>query len=214
MTVQIVLDFDEDSFDFLDQHDDEVTDEPWSDEFLHEGSALFDLAGSTQQLIFPDDGAGEPQLSIQDMIQLDSLADRVEIERLTKLGVLLPPDSLQCEPGQHPKTLSTRFVRTWREKVIDNKRVFLRRSRYVAREFAWLDQRQDLYSPASSNVTNRLFPILFLMLRSMDFVLSALDVSDAFLTVVQNNQPEMFTSMLWVACYLDSAMAANGGMKP
>ena len=48
---QIVLDFDEDSFDFLDQHDDEVTDEPWSDEFLHEGSALFDLAGSTQQLI-------------------------------------------------------------------------------------------------------------------------------------------------------------------
>ena len=105
-----------------------------SDEFLHEGLALFGLAGSTQQLIFPDD-AGEPQLSIQDMIQLDSLADRVEIERLTKLGVL-PPDSLQCEPGQRPKTLSTRFVRTWREKVIDNKRVFLRRSRYVAREFA------------------------------------------------------------------------------
>lgn len=44
---QIVLDFDEDSFDFLDQHDDEVTDELWSDEFLHESSALFDLAGST-----------------------------------------------------------------------------------------------------------------------------------------------------------------------
>ena len=102
-------------------------------------------------MIFPDDGAGEPQLSLEDMIQLDSLADRVEIERLTKLGV--------C----YRQTLfsANQFVRTWREKVIDSKRVFLRRSRYVAREFAWLDQRQDLYSPANSNVTNRRFPIVF-----------------------------------------------------
>lgn len=42
-----------------------------------------------------------------------------------------------------PKNLSSRFVRTWREKVIDKHR-WLRGSRLVAREYAWLSA--DLFS--------------------------------------------------------------------
>ena len=53
----------------------------------------------------------EPQLSEDKLRHLDSIADQVEGERLFGLEVLLtdqlPDDS---------KTLSTRFVRTWREK--------------------------------------------------------------------------------------------------
>ena len=41
-------------------------------------------------------------------------------------------------------------------------------------------------------MTSRLFPTLFLMLRSLGFVLSALDVADAFLTVCQR-QPTLVT---------------------
>ena len=56
--------------------------------------------------------------------------------------------------------LSTKFVRDWRLKQFkpvdtkddDNKEPvmkWLRRSRLVAREFAFLEKRQDVYSPAS-----------------------------------------------------------------
>ena len=39
----------------------------------------------------------------------------------------------------------------------------VRPSRYVAREFAWLSpDRQDLFSPASSVITTRLLPTLFI----------------------------------------------------
>ena len=113
------------------------------------------------------------------------MADQVEISRLKGLGVLLPVSSL---PGGELKRLTTRFVRTWRDKVINNERKWLRRSRYVAREFAWLSpDRQDLFSPASSNITNRLLQYAYLQRKSNDAtqVMAALDIGDAFLTVDQ-----------------------------
>ena len=77
------------------------------------------------------------------------------------MGVLLPADGYDYK-GQTPKRLATRMVRAWREKHIDGERVWLHRSRYVAREFAWLSpDRQDLFSPASSVITTRLLPTLF-----------------------------------------------------
>ena len=80
---------------------------------------------------------------------LDDIADRVEIQRIRDVQVLLPA-SEASESNVAPKNLSTRFVRTWREKVIDNKHSWLRRSRLVAREYAWLSERTDLFSPASN----------------------------------------------------------------
>lgn len=70
--------------------------------------------------------------------QLDTLADKMELDRLQAMGVLLPVDSLaECE-FVNVKKLSTRMVRTWRDKRIGGRRVWLRRSRYVAREYAWM----------------------------------------------------------------------------
>ena len=87
---------------------------------------------------------------------------------------------------------------TWRDTVIGGQRCWLRRARYVAREYAWLSpERQDLFSPASSNVTNRLMPSIFLHWKKKypekKFVLGAIDIGDAFLTVPQL-QPTLVTS--------------------
>ena len=127
----------------------------------------------------------EPDVPMDELSSLDALADQVEITRLKGLGVLLP---VSCLPEGEVKRLTTRFVRTWRDKVINDKRKWLRRSRYVAREFAWLSpDRQDLFSPASSNITNRLLQYAYLHRKSSDpmQVMAALDIGDAFLTVDQ-----------------------------
>ena len=94
----------------------------------------------------------EPNVSSDELSQLDALADKVQILRLKGLGVLLPTSTL---PPGGVKEFTTKFVRTWRDKLIGDTRYWLRRSRYVAREFSWLSpDRQDLFSPASSSITN------------------------------------------------------------
>ena len=127
----------------------------------------------------------EPDISGEQLLRLDMLADRVEIERLKSMQVLLPVETYDCK-GQTPKRLTTRMVRTWRDKHIQGQHVWLRRSRYVAREFAWLSpDRQDLFSPASSVLTVRLLPTLYMKWKLSNYILCAIDIADAFLMVEQ-----------------------------
>ena len=112
-----------------------------------------------QTLIFPF-ADQEPDIHGLELAAIDKIAEEVEISRLKDLCVLLPPETLD---GQNPIRLSTRFATTWRDKTINGCRKWLRRAHYVAREYAWLTpERQDLFSPASSNVTCRLLPGMFL----------------------------------------------------
>eukprot|EP00435_Cladocopium_sp_Y103_P051733 s1374_g16.t1 len=77
---------------------------------------------------------------------------------------------------------------TWREKhAEDGTPIWLRRSRFVAREFAWLQpERESLFSPASGSIISRVLPTMFLQMREhSNSVLACLDVRDAFLTVLQ-----------------------------
>eukprot|EP00435_Cladocopium_sp_Y103_P050009 s88_g15.t1 len=118
----------------------------------------------------------EPDLPPSELLKLDMIADELEIKRLKDVGVLIPAEG--CD-GKVPKRLRTRMVRAWRDKFIDGKHVWLRRSRYVAREFAWLTpDRQD-----SSVLTVRLLPTLVMKWKSDGYVLSAIDITDAFLMV-------------------------------
>ena len=74
--------------------------------------------------------------------------------------------------------------------VIDGKptRVWVRRSRVVARDFAWLsDDKQSMFSPASSSISSRILPVIFLQHRDDDWILMSCDVQDAFLTVKQRD---------------------------
>ncbi len=157
-------------------------------------SANDDMESRVKQLCRPYTN-NEPILTPEELSSLDALADQVEIDRLRDLGVLLPTSAVD---GLEAKKLMTRFVRTWRDKVISNQRCWLRRSRYVAREFSWLSpDRQDLFTPASSAITNRLLPYCFLHRGSINGgqVMAALDIGDAFLTVDQQ-QPTIVTCEL------------------
>ena len=66
----------------------------------------------------------EPNLKDDELSQLDALADKAEILRLKGLGVLLPTSTLR--PGG-VKKLTTRFVRTCRDKFIGDTKFWLRR---------------------------------------------------------------------------------------
>ena len=140
-----------------------------------------------KDLIFPYT-AQEPELGIEEMSKLDIIADMIEVERLKDMGVLISMDANNIE---EMKSLSTRFVRTWRDKIYDNSRVWLRRSRLVAREYFWLADRSDLFSPASNAISGRLLQLMFLRQRDEGYLLSAIDVADAFLTVKQREKTKV-----------------------
>ena len=108
---------------------------------------------------WPADG-GEPKLSAEELDAIDLLAEEFELERLVKMGVLDPLDD-----GGHfiakALLLSSKHVTGWRLKPDpcnpEGDECFLRRSRLVGREFAWLDHRREqLFSPASNNLLIRL----------------------------------------------------------
>ena len=152
---------------------------------------------SYEASVLPDDGMKdlifpytpqEPELAVEEMSRLDIIADKIEVERLKDMGVLMSMDDDHIE---EMKSLSTRFVRTWRDKMYDNNRVWLRRSRLVAREYSWLADRSDLFSPASNAISGRLLQLMFLRQREEGYLLSAIDVADAFLTVKQREKTKV-----------------------
>ena len=179
----------EDDNHFTTFHDDEIDElESYDFNLEDEDGDDFQVPTSDQdtisKLCFPF-SVKEPELSDEALMELDALADRLEISRLRTMGVLIPAEEYDFA-GETPKRLTTRMVRAWRDKFIDGQHVWLRRSRYVAREYAWLSpDRQDLFSPASSVLTVRLLPTLFMKWKDQGFVLCGIDIADAFLMVEQ-----------------------------
>ena len=180
------------------EHEDESVPLAFDGETLEEledydESFLDDQIGDSEllpELCFPRTSEIEPCLSPDELASLDEIADAVEIDRLKKMSVLLPEEAASGEQyaGQSPTKLTTRMVRTWREKTVGNEPVWYRRSRYVAREYAWLDVRHDLFAPASTAVSNRLLPIHFLSHEqdaSDPWIMASMDISDAYLSVLQ-----------------------------
>ena len=162
-------------------------DEDW-DHVDDENVASKSSEDDMKKVMYPCDKE-EPQLTDEQMAELAGIADKLEIQRLLGMGVLL---DASCLDGTAYKQLSTRFVRTWRDKemIIDGKptRVWVRRSRFVAREFAWLsDDTQSMFSPASSSISSRILPVIFLQHKDDDWILMSCDVQDAFLTVKQRD---------------------------
>ena len=137
---------------------------------------------------------------------VDRLADQVEIDRLLSMGVLMKRDDFS---GETTGNLTTRFVYDWRLKAYktdgtsDDTTVmrWMRRSRFVAREFA-NTRRDDTYSPATRSHTNHLIPLAYLSMlgkvensgssdEKYQVVLCSLDIKDAFLQVPQENVVEV-----------------------
>ena len=184
--------FEEDDIDMMEEYDYMLEDESECPNFGALGEdgeiSTADFEANIDKLCKPF-SKHEPELTNDELAELDMLADQVEIGRLKSMGVLVQVEDLQLAPGQKPKELSTKFVRTWRDKVVKGNRVWLRRARYVAREFAWLTpDREDLFSPASSSIITRVLPYAFLKRKSSSMkqqMMISMDVADAFLTVRQ-----------------------------
>ena len=119
----------------------------------------------------------EPELEPAHLQELDNVAMEYEVNRLHGINVL------EEVPGPLPehRKLSTRFVTTWRPKMLHGSMCWLRRARLVAREFAFLDpHRENLYSPASNALQSRVIPSVFMNNRHLGWVMCALDVADAY----------------------------------
>ena len=128
---------------------------------------------------------------------IDRLADDVELKRLCSMGVLVKTSDFDG-PGQVEEKLTTKFVYDWRlrEYTTADGQVYkrwLRRSRLVAREYAFLERRDDTYSPATSTHILNLLPLWYLQkISEVDkdsdtkaYTLASLDAKDAFLMVPQ-----------------------------
>ena len=144
-------------------------------------------AVSDDRLWFPDNGA-EPQLDAGALAALDMIADQIELTRLQQKGVIRP--AADADPIWEMKSLSTKFVRTWRLKKRDGRLQYLRRSRLCAREFRWLDgSKEGLFSPATSSDIVRFLPALFLSYKfthpDTEYCLLSMDIKDAYLQVYQ-----------------------------
>ena len=121
---------------------DTLEDEFWCDEdqlrFDNVPDALWSNASLDKQPQAPD-------------AWIDELADAVEIDRLLKMGVLQKAEECQEVVSG---SLTTRSVYDWRIKDSpDGTKKWMRRSRFVAREFATL-KRSDTYSPATGSHTH------------------------------------------------------------
>ena len=146
---------------------------------------------------------------------LDDLAEETKLARLTNMGVI-QREADHDGVAEKSHQLNTKFVRDWRLKQFgdeaDGEPTFkwLRRSRLVAREYAFLEKRQDVYSPASSTHVLNLLPLLWLQRCSdlddvaggvscSDQVMASLDIKDAFLEVPQHTPLSIkFAGQTWV----------------
>jgi hypothetical protein len=214
----VKFDFSHDDVDEMEKYDMEFYDDqfPQEDDPCLAGDA--NMSKIMDQVTFPH-SAKEPELSADELLRLDTLADQLELQRLERLQVSQSPDAVPPTS----KVLSTRFVRTWREKRNSKgEAIWLRRSRFVAREFAWLEpERENLFSPASGSIISRVLPTVVLERRDKEnMVMASLDVRDAFLTAKQERDTLVHTtdasgttrSFLWGRCCLDNVMEACCGI--
>ena len=129
---------------------------------------------------------------------VDMLANEVEISRLTAMEVLIKEE---LNPEAVQDSLTTNFVHDWRAKDStmpngDIVKRWLRRSRLVAGQFAFMERRDDCFSPATSTHVMNLLPMIYLQRfaeghgcaqQSPEHVLATVDIKDASLCVPNPN---------------------------
>ena len=135
----------------------------------------------------PEDFEGEepPDLSPEDLAELDDQAEIEELTRLEGMNVLMEPN-----PHKQAEHLSTVFVKTWK-KGPDG---WFRRARLVARQYRWASDmlEEDTFSPASVSTLARLVPLLAQKWGTPIYIM---DVKDAYLCVPQpEDEPVVVTA--------------------
>ena len=147
----------------------------------------FEDASNIPKELWRPFGAGEPQLAKDELALIDGIAESFELSRLEAMGVLERLPEGADLSGY--KRLSTKMVKSWRIKPspTGGGEAFLRRARFVAREFKWLSNMVDseVFAPASSNALLRVLPAILVANQHEHWIALSLDVADAYLTVPQ-----------------------------
>ena len=120
---------------------------------------------------------GPPDVSAEELAFLDKQAMYTELERLRKLEVNC--DVLEGVDVSQALHLDTKLVRQWRFRQGS----WIRRARMVAREFRGQSaSTEETFSPTTPLMMVKILMVISLVKR---LPMSALDVSDAFLQVMQ-----------------------------
>ena len=152
----------------------------WDDEYMEDETPLDQIPSILVRPFTESEAVCSPS----ELMELGHVADQYELARLEKIGVLAKVDG---KLDGH-RSLTTKSVRTWRPKVLGSERVWLYRSRLVAREYAHLDPyRQGLFAPTTASIMTRVVPALFMQKRQEQWTMMSLDVSDAFLMCPQQH---------------------------
>ncbi|CAE7484809.1 unnamed protein product, partial [Symbiodinium pilosum] len=140
---------------------------------------------------------GEPTMSVDELAQLDYISAAFELDRLVKLGPGVLEELSWSDDLSNFRTLSTKMVTSWRLKPAPSGEgdAYLRRSRFVARDFRWMNHMMDdeVFAPASSNVLVKVLPAILVshQLGDEPWEAMSLDVVDAYLTVPQKVGDEL-----------------------
>ena len=131
------------------------------------------LVAGVPEALWHDGSLDEQPPSPEQLVE--DLADKVEIGRLLDMGVL---KRFADYEGEISGRLTTRFVRDWRQKLYvgdgDSRVRWMRRSRYVAREFA-NEKRDGVFAPTTGAHSNNLLLVSFfswLMLQKIKVLLT------------------------------------------
>ena len=118
-----------------------------------------------------------PEVSQEELWELDAQAVKTEVRRLVSMGVL--KELGDAEDAGELTVLNTKMVYDWRWR----EEKCQRRARLVARDFAWLDpSRLDVFAPAGGQSLLRLIPASS-QLRGWKMM--SLDIKDAYLMCAQ-----------------------------
>ena len=153
---------------------------------------------------------------------VDTLANEVETQRLTAMEVLIKEE---LYPEAVQDSLTTKFAHDWCAKDFtmpngDVVKRWLRRSRLVAREYAFMERRDDCFSPATSTHVMNLLPMIYLQRcaerrgceqQSPEHVLATVDIKDAFLCVPQSKP---FTEQLARRRYIIQRISQDNTLEP
>ena len=164
-------------------------DDFWNDEIEYDEIIHPELSSASWQPY----SEAQPDIQGEELAAIDFEADKIETDRLQQMGVITPVDRYS---GDLDTPLSAKMVRTWRKKQREEKdekgqvvstTAWLRRStRLVGRDFNFLEYREDVYSPASSEGFVKVLPAMAVTDSMMENgALATLDVADAFLQVPQ-----------------------------
>ena len=152
----LIPEFPNDVLDNLQDYDLRLCEEsdPMDNMWDENGEEAITASSIPEALWFPF-AEQEPSLAGDALESLDEIGDSYEISRLLGMGVLR--SATNDEIRSH-RLLSTKMVRSWRVKEREGHPWFLRRSRWVAREYTWLDPEKEItFAPASSSLFNKHF---------------------------------------------------------